>query len=150
MKNQYSIIRYPARVLASKAEDVYVSASYFERMLIKFRRANQLAKGYAIAAPQLGIAQQFFYYNHGGEEFIAANPEIVRTSEEVVTDVEACLSVPGKDFTVPRYEWIEWSWDDPTDGVAKFGYASGLKARIIQHEIDHLNGLCLPDKFTEV
>lgn len=149
MRNQYAIIKYPARVLAFKAEDVYPSASYFERMLTRFRRANQLAKGYAIAAPQLAISKSFFYYSHDGEEFIAVNPKIEETSKGTAVDEEACLSVPGKDFIVPRHEWIVWSWHDPITGNVMREKAFGLKARIIQHEVDHLDGLCLPDKFPE-
>lgn len=149
MRTRYDIVKYPASVLAREAEDVYPSKDYFEGQLTRFRRACTLAQGVAVAAPQLGVPSQFFYYRFEGEEFLAVNPIIDEVSDELVTDTEACLSVPGRDFVAPRHEWITWSWDDPLTGLANYAKATGWKARIIQHEIDHLKGLCLPDRFPE-
>lgn len=148
-KNPYSIIKYPSKILAMEAEECPLDLEYFAAALVRFRRANQLAKGYAIAAPQLGIFKRFFYYSHAGEEFLAINPRILSTSKEEEFETEGCLSVPGKEFIATRSSEIEWRYTDQ-NGVLHEETIGGLKARIVQHELDHLRGVCLPDLFQQV
>lgn len=147
-RNSYSIIKYPARILATPAEDVFFDKDYFDKMMVRFRRANQLVDGYAIAAPQLGISKRFFYFNFEGEEFLAINPVVLSSppAEEVAT--EGCLSIPGKEYVATRLTEINWTYRDH-NGNFRDECATGLKARIIQHEVDHLDGFCLPDRFIE-
>ena len=77
------------------------------------------------------------------------NPEIIWRSEETVEGNEGCLSIPGYVGTVERYESIK------VKGLSVFGRplkisASGWLARIFQHEIDHLEGICYIDRATEI
>ena len=149
MKNQYAIAKYPARVLAHKAEDVHFSAAYFEKAMTRFRRANQIAKGVAVAAPQLGISQRFFYFCYDGEEFMAINPELIgHVTLDKVTATEGCLSCPGKDYLAERANHLLWKYTNEA-GETVMEDVTGWKARIVTHELDHLDGICLPDKFPE-
>ena len=149
MKDPFKIVKYPANVLATKCEDVDPRVLDFSKLRFRFQRACNRNDGVAVAAPQMGIPYRFFYYDYQGERFMALNPEICQRSEEMVTDRESCLSVPGRTYSVPRHEWIDWSWHTE-GGETLFSRASGWKARIIQHECDHLAGICLPDRFPEV
>lgn len=150
MRKPYEIVKYPAGVLSRKAEETPYSEEYFEKQLVRFRRANQLAKGVAIAAPQLGISKRFFYYFYEGEEFIAINPVVVNeVGFEHVTAREGCLSCLNKEYSAKRANHIVWS-HTTMEGKRVIQEVKGWKARIIQHELDHLDGLCLPDLFKEV
>ena len=75
------------------------------------------------------------------------NPEIVNASKEKILESEQCLSVPGESGKVERHKWIELKYQT-ANGLKlekqqqKF---SGFSARVIQHEIDHLNGILFID-----
>ena len=78
-----------------------------------------------------------------------ANPEIIQTSETVITGLEACLSVPDLVGEVERFESVV------VKGLNRYGKpvkikAEGWLARIFQHEIDHLNGVLFTDRTDKV
>jgi peptide deformylase len=88
-------------------------------------------RGVGLAAPQVGIMQRWFV-THWGELFV--NPEITET-RGYQFGPEGCLSIPGKQFLVER------SIEVVVGGV---NY-KGAKAQVIQHEIDHLDGILISD-----
>ena len=73
------------------------------------------------------------------------NPEIVETSPTTILWEEACLSLPGMTGKVKRYQRIKVRFFDPL-GNQHMKKVSGLNARIIQHELDHLEGVLFVDK----
>lgn len=99
-----------------------------------------------LAAPQVGSGQSLFLVaSPEGDKrrpLILYNPTIVEFSGDTVEDYEACLSIPGGFVSVPRSEKIVLSTEDFW-GRKKTLQASGLMARIIQHENDHLNGVLI-------
>ena len=108
-----------------------------------FALMNHL-NAYGLAAPQVGINKRFFC-THWGELFV--NPSFIARMADGKTDApEACLSLPGKTFMVERWNTIQ------VDGK----FYTGLHARIIQHEMDHLDGLLIstigltPEEFLKV
>jgi peptide deformylase len=90
--------------------------------------------GIGLAAPQVGIDGRFFV-TAWGDIFI--NPEIVAVSEEMHESREGCLSIPGKQFVVRRHKWVRLRGDN-----RKW---KGIKASVIAHECDHLNGILISD-----
>jgi len=76
------------------------------------------------------------------------NPEVVWESDEKVEDIEGCLSVPGIEVTIERAEKIRVE-GFTLNGKKKTIEAEGLLARIMQHEIDHLNGTLIIDRTTD-
>lgn len=84
-----------------------------------------------------------------GKLYAVANPQIIKRSDEMVSGIEGCLSLPGLFGTVERHESIVIAGQD-RDGQPMRLSASGQLARVFQHEIDHLNGILYIDIATEV
>ncbi len=106
-------------------------------------------EGLGLAAPQLGIPRQGIVVNLGeGEALKLINPEILESDGEVV-EVEGCLSLPGVLGEVARAENILVEALNEDNTTFKMN-ASGLLARILQHEIDHLKGILFIDRAQRV
>lgn len=84
-----------------------------------------------------------------GQIYVVANPQIIKRSDEMVSGVEGCLSLPGLLGEVERHECIEIAGQD-REGQPMRLPASGRLARVLQHEIDHLNGILYIDIATSV
>ncbi len=80
---------------------------------------------------------------------VLINPEIEALSEETVTGVEGCLSLPGMIGKVPRFRHIRYKALAP-DGAAIEREASGFHARVVQHECDHLDGILYPMRMEDL
>jgi peptide deformylase len=108
------------------------------------------ALGIGLAAPQIGISQQLLVYRVGPEGPVIAlvNPYIEWTSDDAEPAEEGCLSIPGilVDVERPVYVRVRAQDENGDDRVVE---ASGLEARVIQHELDHLNGVLILDRTTK-
>lgn len=102
------------------------------------------APGVGLAAPQVGIEKAFFVYDIGEGPGALCNPEIVESSGAHRRE-EGCLSVPGFWFEVERPEWVVARGVDIYGDPAELS-GEGLMARMLAHEIDHLNGELLIDR----
>lgn len=111
-----------------------------------------LAEGVGLAAPQVGILKRVIVIDNRDEEdgkrFYMVNPEIIEKEGEEVS-VEGCLSVPGKHGTVKRAKDVKVKYND-LSGEEKIMEAEDFLARILQHEIDHLDGILYTDKAIEM
>jgi peptide deformylase len=107
------------------------------------------AFGMGLAAPQLGISQRLLVYTVGTDAPVIAlaNPEVEWSSEEQESVEEGCLSIPGITVDVDRPVHIRVRALDET-GEERLLEASGLEARVIQHEIDHLDGVLILERTT--
>jgi peptide deformylase len=105
------------------------------------------ALGVGLAAPQIGISQRLFVYRVGQEAPLIAlvNPEIEWRSDDEETFEEGCLSIPGIAVDVDRPVHVRVRAQDET-GAKRVVEASGLEARVIQHEMDHLDGVLILDR----
>jgi peptide deformylase len=111
--------------------------------------------GLALAAPQIGINLRIIVISKYQEKeqnisipnLTIINPEVIEHSEETTTLEEGCLSVAKPEIRgkVDRYKSIKISYRDP-EGKKKELVANDFLARIIQHEIDHLNGVVFIDR----
>ena len=84
----------------------------------------------------------------GEETYPLVNPEFTYMSEEKVGSMEGCLSYPGKWGWVLRSKEVTVRAQDP-DGNTFERHAEDFEARILQHEIDHLNGIVYLERVTE-
>jgi peptide deformylase len=110
--------------------------------------------GYAIAAPQVGIAKRVVAVVGGMTPCVLVNPRITKFSESRIYGEEGCLSFPGQEVALYRYTWVEVecdNWDEPVACGWKGGELSPsslLASAILQHEIAHCYGLTIHD-FTQ-
>ena len=100
-----------------------------------------------LAAPQIGVSARVFSYNVDGEIGHLVNPTVVELSEEVQDGDEGCLSIPGIWAPTVRamYAVVE-GFDVHGEPLRLSG--SGLMARCLQHEVDHLDGRVFLDRLT--
>jgi peptide deformylase len=105
------------------------------------------ALGVGLAAPQIGLSQRLLVYRVGQDAPLVAlvNPEIEWSSGDEETLEEGCLSIPGIAVDVERPVHVRVRAQDET-GAERVVEASGLEARVIQHEIDHLDGVLILDR----
>ena len=107
--------------------------------------AMHTGKGIGLAGPQIGELKRLFV-THVEEDDprVFINPQIIQTSHDQATYEEGCLSIPGIYADVERpYEITVQAWNER--GRPFTIDAEGLLARVIQHELDHLNGVLFLD-----
>jgi peptide deformylase len=107
------------------------------------------AIGIGLAAPQLGISQRLLVYRVGPDAplIALANPELEWASADLEPGEEGCLSIPGVAVDVERPVHVRVRAQDE-QGERRLVEASGLEARVIQHEMDHLDGVLMLDRTT--
>jgi peptide deformylase len=105
------------------------------------------AIGVGLAATQLGIMRRLLVFQAGPDAppTPLANPEIEWSSQDVATAEEGCLSLPGVVVDVERPLHVRVRGSD-AEGEPMLVEASGLEARVIQHEIDHLDGVLMIER----
>lgn len=101
-------------------------------------------EGVGLAAPQIGILKRVIVIDVGDGAIKLINPELVNEEGEEI-DLEGCLSVPGKSGEVKRPKKVKVKYLD-IDNKEKIIEGTGLLARALCHEIDHLNGILYIDK----
>ena len=139
--------KYGDPVLRSRARPIEV----FDGALAdEVRRMGELmdeALGIGLAATQLGVMHRVLVYRVDLEAplGVLVNPEIEWSGDEVETLEEGCLSLPGVGVEVERPVRVRVRAQDE-QGAALVIEASGLEARVIQHEVDHLDGVLILDR----
>ena len=116
-----------------------------DEMFITLKKSN----GIGLAAPQIGKNIRLFIVQleeDSGMVFI--NPEVIRTSNEQCSMEEGCLSIPKVYEKVIRPKDVTLQYMD-INGKKQLIQATGLLARVIQHEYDHLNGVLFVDRLEE-
>jgi peptide deformylase len=105
------------------------------------------AVGVGLAAPQLGISQRLLVYKIGSDAplITLVNPEFEWRSDDVETLEEGCLSIPSVAVDVERPIYVRVRACDER-GDERLVEASGLEARVIQHEMDHLDGVLMLER----
>lgn len=111
--------------------------------------AMREGNGIGLAGPQVGELKRIFVCQVAGDiARVFINPEIIQTSQELVTMEEGCLSIPGIYADVVRPEAITvQAWNEK--GRPFRIDAEGTLSRVIQHEIDHLNGVLFLEHLSE-
>jgi peptide deformylase len=105
-------------------------------------------KGIGLAAPQIGLNKRIIVLDINSEirnKIALINPEIVSSSDIGVPYEEGCLSLPGLNAEVIRPAGILVKGLSPNGDIVEYE-ASGLFARVLQHEIDHLDGILFIDR----
>ena len=134
-------------VLNSPASEVGDFGPELEREAERMVAIMRGALGIGLAATQLGVMRRILVFQAGADSEPRAivNPTVEWTSEEAVGAEEGCLSLPGVVVDVERPLHARVAALD-TDGRRILLEASGLEARVLQHEIDHLDGVLILDR----
>jgi peptide deformylase len=135
------IRRYGDPVLKSRATPVDRFDEALRDQVARMGAIMNDALGVGLAAPQVGLSQRLLVYQVGHEAPLIAviNPEVEWSSDDEETLEEGCLSLPGVHVDVDRPVHVRVRAQDE-QGDPRLIEASGLEARVLQHEIDHLNG----------
>src|SRR3954449_10707028 len=138
------IRRYGDPVLKSRATPVDRFDDSLRTQVSRMGAIMNDALGVGLAAPQIGLSQRLLVYRVGQDAPLIAlvNPEIEWTSDEEEEFEEGCLSIPGVAVDVERPVHVRVRAQDEA-GADRVVEASGLEARVIQHEVDHLNGVLI-------
>lgn len=142
-----NIIKYPSTILRTPSESISKFDSNLVEIIAFMISTMNLHNGIGLAAPQIGISKRIIVIKPPNKEAIAfINAHTTRKGIRTKTMIEGCLSLPGIHGKVERPHKFEFEAQD-IQGNKKQYYYEGLTGRIIQHEIDHLNGILIIDHF---
>ena len=143
------IRQYPDPVLRMRANEVEELDDSVAALVERMTSLMHEARGVGLAAPQVGVLRRVLVYQISDEEPVVAlvNPKLVSTSEERESAEEGCLSLGAATVVVP----VERATSLTVEGTSPAGEqltveADGLEARVIQHELDHLDGVLIVDR----
>jgi peptide deformylase len=148
MKLEVRILGDP--VLRAKAAPVAQISEETRQLIRDMFETMYAEEGVGLAAPQVGISERIIVIDPHNDEiqpFALINPEIMEVSKETEKGEEGCLSIPGLRDLVERSVRVVVRGTTP-EGEARELDLSGLPARIIQHEVDHLDGILFFDRLS--
>jgi peptide deformylase len=133
-------------VLHAKAKRVSRFDEHLERLVADLWETMRAAPGVGLAAPQVGESVRVLVAEYEEQAVALVNPEIIKASEEMALGTEGCLSIPGfVGDNVERHEAVVVKARNPKGKEIRVR-AEGWFARILQHEIDHLDGILYTDR----
>lgn len=138
------MIHYTSGILYSKSDRVNFREVNLEEVVDNLIKEMKRTSSMSMSAPQIGILKNICLVgnpNDFDQLFVIINPKLVSTSEEEIMLEESCASFPGLILKVKRPKEISVRFQNMA-GTAKTVPLSGITARLVQHEIDHLNGIC--------
>ena len=147
-KSELQIVIHPDERLRQKSKAFDISSiktTKTQELVLNMVQIMLEKDGVGLAGPQVGIQKRIITVNTKDGPIALINPKIVKKSWRKETDEEGCLSVPNVYGNVKRSYKISLEAYDKNAEKIEFK-AVGLFARIIQHEIDHLNGILFIDK----
>lgn len=148
------IYTYGNPVLRKEAEPIDASYPDLKTLIANMFETMHNADGVGLAAPQIGKAIRLLVVDLSALKednpdladfkLVMINPEMLEMSEEEEEASEGCLSIPGISEKVPRSQWIKIKFLDENfqEHICEY---EGFRARVVQHEYDHLEGSLFTD-----
>ena len=149
--SEVNIVFAPSSSLRNISEDVGEDEfgeeleKHMEDMLNKMHELN----GVGLAGVQVGDSRRILVADSGSNPMMMVNPKITDKSEAKVTFQEGCLSLPGFVLDVERSESVDIEYFTPL-GEKRNDKLFGTEAVVVQHEMDHLDGITLLDKVSKL
>jgi peptide deformylase len=141
--------QFPDPALRSPARPVEQVDDEVRRLAERMTEIMERSFGVGLAAPQIGVLRRILVYRLGAEEAarVVVNPTLSELSDDTDVDTEGCLSLLGGELQVP----VERSLRLVLSGLDAAGdpvrvEAEGIEARVLQHEVDHLDGVLIIDR----
>jgi peptide deformylase len=133
------------RQISRDIDPLELTQPKFKALLVNMARTMVAKDGIGLAAPQIGETIRLVVINFKDKPIWMINPEIIKKSTTKFADQEGCLSIPGYYAKVKRHKSLTCKFLDH-EGKTVLVEATGLLARAIQHEIDHLDGILFIDR----
>lgn len=140
---ELSIRTYPDPILRESAKEIKDFDKRLKKIAESMKNFMKRLNGIGLAAPQIGISERIILMDLEENPIFIVNPEIVDTKKEVAFE-EGCLSIPGTFIQIVRPSIVTVRGFD-LDGKEVHFKAEDLLGRVIQHEIDHLEGRLIID-----
>jgi peptide deformylase len=143
------IRQYPDPVLRMRAHEVEDFDDTVAALVERMTALMQEARGVGLAAPQVGVLRRVLVYQTSDEAPVVTlvNPTLVSTSDDREAGEEGCLSLGAATVVVPVERALSLTVEGTTpEGEPVTVEAEGLEARVIQHELDHLDGVLILDR----
>lgn len=139
------IYKYPHTILRQRAKKISIIDKSIQKLVDDMMDTLQNSGGVGLAANQIGVLKRLIVIQLPEDEEPTAyiNPEIIHREGKREVQ-EGCLSIPGYYGTITRSMWIKAKGMDRTSRIIKIT-AEGLLSQIIEHEIDHINGILYID-----
>lgn len=150
------VLKYGSPLLRQKAAPIDVPPATLRQLVDDMFETMYDEPGIGLAAPQVGASIRLVVIaavpddeegDNVGPPLTLLNPEITWSSKETVSYDEGCLSVPDVTEAVDRPRAIRFRYSD-MDGKSHERQAEGLLARVVQHELDHLDGILFVDRLS--
>jgi len=139
------IRQYGDPVLRMRAREVESYDNDLRRLVERMTSLMHEAQGVGLAATQVGVLRRLFVFVDDGEDRVLVNPVITKRSKATATDDEGCLSLPGVLVPVERSLQVTIEGSDVSGEPLRFELEEPT-ARIVQHELDHLDGMLVIDR----
>jgi peptide deformylase len=135
---------YPDKALRGVARHVEACDHHVDVLAGDMLELMQRHKGIGLAAPQVGLRLRLIVADIGEGPLAVVNPIVVPVGLDSDVMAEGCLSLPGVELDIQRLLRIELHGAEPS-GKAVHIELKGLMARVVQHEVDHLDGILICD-----
>ena len=142
--------QYPDPVLRMRANEVESFDDDLRRLVRRLQDLMEDANGVGLAGTQVGTLQRVFVFRPEGEDEAPralVNPVLTATSEVTIGDTEGCLSMQGVTIPVERPVKVTIEGKDENGEDVRLEL-EGRDARVVQHELDHLDGILILDRTT--
>jgi peptide deformylase len=142
------LTKYPNPILSKVSEPVSHIGVRERRLIQDMIETMYQSDGVGLAAPQVGVSKRIIVVSpdfQKGEEEVWINPEIIEASKNEEAGIEGCLSLPGVSGEIHRARKIRFKARD-VDGAVQVRTFENFAARVVQHEVDHLNGVVIIDR----
>ena len=141
------IRQYPDKVLKMRAREVERFDDDLARLAEKMSRLMHDARGVGLAATQVGVLQRLFVCQLAGDDEVTTivNPEITKRSRSTEIADEGCLSLQGVLVPVERNAEVTIEGQDVSGAPLKLELEE-MDARVVQHELDHLDGVLMLER----
>ncbi len=147
----------PDPILRAKAKRVRQFDPSLRKLVADMFETMHFSNGVGLAAPQIGLSIRVLVAElapnkeekEPGFKVALVNPEIVKQSDDLADGYEGCLSIPGWIGEVPRHVSVTVKGQSPEGKEVRLK-ANDYFARVLQHEVDHLDGILFTDRIVNI
>lgn len=157
------IKKFPDPILKKKSKEIISVDNEVRKLMDDMMETMYANNGVGLAAVQVGVLERILvmdtswsskrYENDSNQELnkiYMANPKIINSSNELLTYKEGCLSFPGIDSNIKRPDSVEIEYLDYNNKKQILKSSNSLLSVCVQHEIDHLDGITLIDRISNL